>query len=167
MMLMGCASSSSGSPYSTVLGSKPLPAGPHPSEIALEVCAHEAQSDIAEDLGVHAVVEDRSWVDHRYKCSYVYPNGTFQLSVKELSSWDQTFAYYRGLGHELGNTEYLGNLGQGAFRTSNGDVVVRKDWKVLLVNISGLPSQFGDPPTSASDVAYTVADIILACWAGD
>src|SRR5450755_1412163 len=61
----------------------------------------------------------------------------------------------------------LGNLGQGAFRTSSGDVVVRKDWKVLLVDVSGLPSQFGVPPTSATDVAFTLADLILGCWAGD
>lgn len=50
---------------------------------------------------------------------------------------------------------------------SDGDVVVRKDWKVLLVDISGLPSQFGVPPTSSTDVGYTVADIILGCWEGD
>lgn len=126
-----------------------------------------AQSELAEDLGVKAVVEGRRWIAHRYSCNYVYPNGTIQLSVQELSSWDQTFGYYHGLGHQLGDTEFLGNLGQGAFRTKSGDVVVRKDWKVLLVNISGLPGQFGVPPTSAPDVAYTVADVILACWAGD
>ena len=46
-------------------------------------------------------------------------------------------------------------------------MVVRKDWKVLLVDDTGLPAQFGDPPTSAGDVAVTVADVILGCWAGD
>jgi len=131
------------------------------------VCAHDAQQELADALGVKGVVEDRSWISHRYSCDYVYPNGSIDLSVQELSSWSQTFAYFRGLGHELGNTEAVGNLGQGAFRTDSGDIVVRKDWKVLLVNIGGLPSQFGNPPTSASDVAYTVADVILACWSGD
>jgi hypothetical protein len=87
--------------------------------------------------------------------------------VKELSSWRQTLAYFHGLGTQLGDTETLGNLGQGAFRTSGGDVVVRKDWKVLLVDVSGLPPQFGAPPTSATDVAFTVADLILGCWDGD
>jgi hypothetical protein len=46
-------------------------------------------------------------------------------------------------------------------------VVVRKDWKVLLVDSSGLPAQFGVPSTSSGDVAVTVADVILGCWAGD
>jgi hypothetical protein len=46
-------------------------------------------------------------------------------------------------------------------------VVVRKDWKVLLVNIAGLPAQFAVPPTNRADVAVTVADVILGCWDGD
>ena len=52
-------------------------------------------------------------------------------------------------------------------RQTDGSVVVRKDWKVLLVDDSALPTQFGVPPTSASDIAVTVADVILGCWAGD
>jgi len=131
------------------------------------VCAREAQQELAQALGVQATVEGRTWIAHRYSCSYVYADGKIGLSVQELSSWNETFAYFRGLGEQLGNTESLADLGQGAFRTDNGDVVVRKDWKVLLVDIGGLPNEFGNPPTSPSDVAYTVADVILACWAGD
>lgn len=126
-----------------------------------------AQNEMAQALGVTAVVQNRTWVNHRYSCDYVYPNGTIQVSDQELSSWSETYAYFDGLGRTLGKTQTLPNLGQGAFATQNGDVVVRKDWKVLLVDITGLPSSFGDPPTSSADVAYTVADIILACWAGD
>ena len=108
-----------------------------------------------------------TWVDHLYSCQYGYPTGSMELSVKELSSWAQTAAYYQLLAHQLGKTSDLENLGQGAFQTTDGSVVVRKDWKVLLVNIAGLPAQFGVPPTSSGDVAVTVADVILGCWAGD
>ncbi len=146
---------------------RPLPAGPRPSPIALMVCRPKAQSEISKVLGVTALVSDRTWVSHKYSCRYSYPNGSFELSVKELSSWPQTLAYFHGLGAQMGDSQTLGNLGQGAFRTSGGDVVVRKDWKVLVVDISGLPSQFGVPPTSATDVAYTLADLILGCWDGD
>jgi hypothetical protein len=146
---------------------RPQPAGRNPSIIALMVCRSEAQHDIAEVLGVKAKVSDKTWVDHKYSCNYGYPTGSFKLSVKELSSWSQTLAYFHGLGAQLGDTQKLGNLGQGAFRTSGGDVVVRKDWKVLVVDVSGLPPHFGVPPTSATDVAFTVADVILGCWAGD
>jgi hypothetical protein len=145
----------------------PLPAGPEPSAISKEVCASKAQKDIALVLGVNAVVQAPTWVDHLYACRYQYPDGSMVLSVKELSSWSQTKGYFAQLGTQLGNVGPLGNLGQGAFTTTDGSVVVRKDWKVLLVNISGLPARFGVPPTSAADVADTVADVILGCWAGD
>ena len=160
-----CGSSAPSSP--TKAAARPLPAGPWPSPIALMVCRPKAQREINKVLGVTATVSDRTWVDHEYSCRYGYSNGSFELSVKELSSWTQTLAYFHGLGTQLGAPQSLGNLGQGAFRTTGGDVVVRKDWKVLLVDVSGLPSQFGVPPTSASDVAYTLADLILGCWDGD
>jgi hypothetical protein len=145
----------------------PLPAGPHPSRIAKMVCQAEAQKEMADALGVKGTVTDDTWADHRYTCDYVYPNGRFVLSVQEESSWSETFAYYRALGRRLGNARTLANLGQGAFQTTDGSVVVRKDWKVLLVNTSGLPAQFAVPPTSSADVAVTVADVILGCWDGD
>jgi hypothetical protein len=145
----------------------PQPAGPVPSEIAKMPCLAKAQRDIAQVLGVRAAIRDVAWVDHRYSCRYQYVDGVMGLSVQELSSWSQTLSYFHALGHQLGDTGALGNLGQGAFRTSDGSIVVRKDWKVLLVDVSKLPDSFGRPPTSAADVGYTVADLILGCWAGD
>ncbi len=89
------------------------------------------------------------------------------LSIQELSSWKQTYAYFDSLGRSLGRVRPLANLGQGAFQTTDGSVVVRKDWKVLVVDNAGLPPQFGVPATSSASVAVTVADVILGCWAGD
>jgi len=131
------------------------------------VCAPEAQREIADALGVPAVVAPPTWEAHLYSCRYGYPNGSFVLSVKELSSWPQTYAYFHALGGQFGDVAPLANLGQGAFTTHNGSVVVRKDWKVLLVAVAGLPPQFGVPATSAADIAITVADVILGCWSGD
>ena len=131
------------------------------------VCQKKAQGELAEVLGVNAVVQTPTWADHLYSCTYQYPNGSMVLSVKELSSWSQTKSYFAMLGTQLGDIGKLGNLGQGAFTTSNGSVVVRKDWKVLLVDITGLPPQFGVPPTSKADIADSVSDVILGCWAGD
>jgi hypothetical protein len=131
------------------------------------VCAREAQKEIAETLGVHASVSKPTWAGHAYSCRYTYPGGDFVLTVKELSSWPHTFAYYSTLARKQGRSKTVPNLGQGAFQTDNGSMVVRKDWKILTVDISGLPGQFGKPPTSRGDVAVTVADLILACWAGD
>ena len=104
-------------------------------------------------MGETATVSDPTWIDHLYSCRYGYPTGSMELSVKELSSWAETAAYYQMLASRLGKSRELGNLGQGAFQTTDGSVVVRKDWKVLLVNIAGLPAQFGVPATSSADVA--------------
>ncbi len=145
----------------------PLPAGPQPSEIAKEPCQSDAQHEIADALGVKGAVTDKSWIHHRYSCNYVYRNGTFTLSIQELSSWGQTYAYFHQLGHQMGDVGKLLNLGQGAFQTTDGSVVVRKDWKVLLVNVANLPPSFGVPATASKYVAVTVADVILGCWAGD
>jgi hypothetical protein len=161
-----CGSSPPTTPVSTGT-TVPLPAGRLPSEIATMVCQSKAQSELAEVLGVKAVVAAPTWTDHLYSCRYQYPTGAMVLSIKELSSWAQTKGYYAMLGRQLGDTGPLGNLGQGAFTTTDGSVVVRKDWKVLLVDISGLPAQFGVPPTTKADIADSVSDVILGCWAGD
>jgi hypothetical protein len=157
----------SGSSTQLVSSQRPLPAGSKPSEIAKMVCQPKVQREIAETLGVRATVTTPTWVDHEYSCVYRYPDGQFELTIKELSSWHQTLGYYADLGQQQGRSTTIPNLGQGAFQTDNGSTVVRKDWKILTVDISGLPAQFGKPPTSRGDVAVTVADLILACWAGD
>ena len=161
--------SSSPPPVVNVTGSTvPLPAGKNPSPISKEVCSAKAQREISEALGVTPTkVTTPTWVDHLYSCEFEYPGASFGLSVKELSSWPQTYAWFGSLQSQFGDTGSLGNLGQGAFSENDGSVVVRKDWKILTVDITGLPSQFGVPPTSADSVAVTVADVILGCWAGD
>jgi len=162
-----CASTPSPAAAPRTATTVPLPAGPLPAEIAKMPCQHKVQGELAEVLGVTAVVAPPTWADHLYSCRYQYSVGSMQLSIKELSSWDQTYTYFDGLGKQLGDVGKLQNLGQGAFTTGNGSVVVRKDWKVLLVDITGLPAQFGVPPTSRGDIADTVADVILGCWDGD
>jgi hypothetical protein len=131
------------------------------------VCQTKAAKEIGEVLGETAVVEDKTWRDDRYSCNYKFSTGTMVLSVKELSSWAETYAYFDMLGKSLHETTKVPNLGQGAFQVRNGSVVVRKDWKILVVDVTGLPSEFGEPPTSSADVAATVAFVILGCWAGD
>ena len=146
----------------------PLPAGRYPSAISKMVCSKHVQKELEEVLGVtpHTVTTP-TWTNDVYSCQYQYADGAFTLSVKELSSWAQTYAYFAELGTQLGNTGKLNGLGQGAFSTTDGSVVVRKDWKVLTVDVSGLPAHFGVPPTTSADVAVSIADLILGCWSGD
>ncbi len=118
-------------------------------------------------LGVFATVSHPTWVHHLYSCRYSYPTGSMVLSVKELSNWAQTKSYFRTLEKLMGTSQSLNGLGQAAIETTDGSIIVRKDWKVLLVNSAGLPAQFGRPPTSSRTVAESVADVILGCWDGD
>ena len=163
LLASGCASAQV---VATSTGA-PEPGASTPSTVSAMICRSEAIQEIGSAVGAKAVVSTPTWIDHLYSCKYGYPSGSMQLSVKELSNQAQTDAYFHQLGVQLGDTGALPNLGQGAFQTTNGSIVVRKDSKVLLVDVSSLPAQFGQPPTTAGNVALTVADVILGCWSGD
>jgi hypothetical protein len=179
-VLAGCGSSSSSSEPSTsrsvapptVASSPPVavtaePAGPNPSAAAVMVCADEAQKDIAQILGVTATrVTTPTWVDHVYSCQYVYPNAAITLSVKELSTVAETKAYFDQLGQTLGRRPGSLELGQGAFHSTNGSIVVRKDYKVLEVDVSQVPERFGKVDLTPDLVALNVGEIIMGCWVG-
>lgn len=131
------------------------------------VCAPEAQADVAESLGVKPTeVTPPTWVDHLYSCTYVYPNGSFTLDVKELSSAAQTTRWFDEQATRLGRLNEPIVLGQGAFLTTNGSAVVRKDWKVLTVDVSRIPPEFGAPPQDPTDTALSVAAVVMGCWTG-
>ena len=151
----------------TASAESPQPAGTSPSAIARMVCAREAAGEIAQVVGAKASVTAPTWADHLYSCGYHYREGTMVLSVKELSSWTQTYAYFDELAKTLHKTAPVKGLGQGAFVVGDGSVVVRKDWKILLVDISGLHGMVGSPPSSRNTVALDAAAVILGCWSGD
>lgn len=137
-----------------------------PSASAKMVCEPEAINDIAEVLGVKTTQPMKpTWVDHVYSCDYVYPNGTMTLSVKELSNADETTAYFDSLQQKLGKGQDI-QLGQGAFTTRDGSTVVRKDYKVLVVDTTKLPANFGVPPDTRENVGINVAYTIMGCWTG-
>ena len=139
----------------------------NPSVSAKMVCAREAQQDIAENVGMQDVlVTAPTWIDHTYSCRYVYPNGTFVLSVKELDGKAQTTDYYNALGTQLGRLPDSTALGPDSFLTSNGSLVLRKDNKVLLVDVSHLPAQFGKSGSPPSEIAQAVGIAVLGCWTG-
>ena len=151
----------------TTSAEAPLPTGKSPSEIARMVCTTKAAGEIAEVVGAKASVTAPTWADHLYSCGYQYSEGTMVLSVKELSSWPQTYAYFGKLAETLHKTAPVPGVGQGAFVVRDGSVVVRKDWKILLVDVSGLHGNVGSPPNSRNVVALDVAGVILGCWSGD
>jgi hypothetical protein len=148
-------------------------ASDRPSESAAMICADEAKKDIAESaIGLDTAQPLKpSWDKdtHVFSCDYLYKDGAkMVLAVKEMSSADETTAYFDSLAKQYGKKAPLNGLGQGAFTTPSGNVVVRKDYKVLLVDVSGLPQQFGIPSnTPRGDDAINVAATIMSCWTGE
>ncbi len=173
VLLASCGSSTTagtGGPTGATLdyGHVPAAAGATPSKSAQMICKASTQTELAYALGVPTVAAVHpTWVDHLYSCRYVYRNGVMVLSVKEMSSQAQTTAFYDAYKQSLGDTAPITGLGQGGFVTRDGSVVIRKDYKVLYVDVAGLPAQFGDPATTSADVAITVADVVMACWDGE
>jgi hypothetical protein len=158
-----------GTPATAPSWAAPPAAGPgQPSASALQVCdPKDGQQDIAAALGVTpSRVETPTWVDHLYACRYVYPDGSFTLSVKELPSDPTTIAYLDELAGKLGQVAPLDGIGEVAFYTRNRSIVARKDNKVLLVDVSGLPPEFGKPPGPPATVSRTIATVIMGCWSG-
>ena len=88
------------------------------------------------------------------------------LSVKELSNQAETSAYFASLRRQLGQHERLHGMGQGAFVTSDGSLVLWKDYKVLLVDTSGLPARFGSESQPRAQIAIGVGLTVLGCWTG-
>ena len=143
-------------------------ASDEPSESAKMIC-DEAVKDINEVIGIDAKVSTPTWdaKEHIYACDYNYPNNaTMHMAVKEMSSTEETTAYYNSVAKQMGNKQNLEGLGQGAFATTDGSVIVRKDFKVLTVGVAKLPAQFGDPPDTKANDAINVAYTIMGCWTG-
>jgi hypothetical protein len=135
--------------------------------VSTKMICGEAAEDIADQLGTNTTRPlVPTWKDHVYSCRYEYPDGAMLLSVKQLGDATATAAYFRGLRSRLGLRSELGGLGQGAFTTKDDSVVVRKDFKVLVVDVHELPSTFGTPPDTRANAAITVAATIMGCWTG-
>jgi hypothetical protein len=173
LALGACGSSGSGaqSPTSTTnpfVNASWDKAGPNPSISAQMVCAKEARGDIAATLRMEATkVTKPKWVrkDHLFSCAYVYPRGKIVLSVKELSSGTETTNYFDSITRKYGTSDDLNGVGQAAWVLKNSDVVVRKDYKVLLVDVTGIPERLV-PAMRRSDVAVSIAAVIMGCWTG-
>jgi len=159
--LCGCASASAVGAG----GAGPVGAGATPSKAARMVCSAEAQREIAGALGaatVGPVVP--TWIDHRYSCTYPYRSGTVALSVKELPDAASTAAYFSSLQAALGAGGPVAGIGQGAYEAAGGSVVVRKDDKVLDVDVSGLGPSIGTPAVPRTEVGLRLAIVVMGCW---
>src|SRR5262245_2139867 len=145
------------------------PAGDAPSVSAAMICQPEATGEIAVALGVPTSKQPvGTWQsqDHVYTCRYDYPTGFMVLSVKEMTDAAATDAYYTAAQQSLPNSRSTKVLGQTAFAGPDGSLFVRKDFKVLHVDVAGLPDHLGERALTRSDVAFRAAAVIMSCWTG-
>jgi hypothetical protein len=156
----------SGSTDGTVHIARPV--GATPSKSAQMICSPEAQQALlASATGVRTTQPvTPTWKDDLYSCRYVYGTAVMVLSVKELANKSDTDEYFLSLTRQLGVARTV-PLGQSAFVTRDGSVVVRKDYKVLLIDMSKLPQKFGEPLDSRENIALNAASAIMGCWTGE
>jgi hypothetical protein len=142
-------------------------AKPYPSKSAKMLCQTEVRGEIAAALRVKETRVAPTWNKkaHLYSCTYFYPRGKIVLSVKEMSSERETTTYFDAIKRKYGTKQPIFGLAQGAFILKNENVVVRKDYKVLLVDVQGIPANFVHG-LYRSGVAATIAAPIMACWTG-
>jgi hypothetical protein len=136
-----------------------------PSAAAVMVCAPEAQADIQEAVGVSpASPPVQSYVDGVLTCRYPYADGALVLTVRDLPDVPAATAYLSSLRAAADHPVDAQGIGQAAFTVVGGSVYVRKDAKVLTVDVTGLPAMFGAPAKPRSALAVTVAAVIMNCW---
>jgi hypothetical protein len=173
LLLAGCAGAdaatqAAAAPSSSQLPSSQSPASSQPpSETAAMVCGADVTGDVARVLSLPAPPPTTStWVDQLFTCDYSLPMGPLTLSVKESPDPAAAATYFDGQRGRLGETAPAPGLGERAYATPTGTVVVIKDAMTLTVDATGLPEVFGDNGQRRNDFAYEVASVVLGCWTG-
>jgi len=139
-----------------------------PSAAAKMICSDDIRGKVKQVLKLSTDAPTRtSFVDHLYTCTYTLPQGPLVLSVHDSASKAAAASYYTALRPTRGATTGLPGLGEHAYGTSRGTVVVLKDSQTLVVDATGLPSVFGSEQQKRTDLAYEIASDVLGCWTGN
>jgi hypothetical protein len=142
-----------------------LPDAPSPQ--AEMVCQPEAQQDIQDLIGVVPTkVGPIQYANHTSTCRYDYANGSFTLVVEDLPNDITTTKTFEALAVKLGKVDSIDLPGADAFSTTDGSVVLRRDFKVMLVDVGQLPATFGNPPSPRADAGRLIMKAVLNCWVG-
>jgi hypothetical protein len=138
-----------------------------PSATAAMVCGEDVVGDVGRVLSLTAPPPtEATWVAPLYTCTYQLPMGPLVLSVQDSGSTDAAARYFAARRTEDAPATPAIGLGERAFTTPTGTVVVLKDAMTLTVDATGLPAVFGDNGQRRSDFAYEVASVVLGCWTG-
>jgi hypothetical protein len=162
LLLAGCT----GADASTAAPPASSSAQP-PSATAAMICGDDVVGDVSRALALPAPPSVRSsWADQLFTCDYALPMGPLVLSVEESPDPAAAGQFFEAQRRRLGGTASAAGLGERAYTTPTGTVVVVKDAMTLIVDATGLPEEFGENGQRRTDFAYEVASIVLGCWTG-
>ena len=129
------------------------------------ICSADIKGKVTQVLTLPAApATHTTFIDHRYTCAYDLPMGPLVLSVHDSPNKSAARAYFTKLRPTLGATDALIGLGEDAYGTTTGTVVVLKDSQTLTVDATGLPPVFGSQKQKRTDLAYEIASDVLGCW---
>ena len=167
LLLAGCA----GADAATQPAGTPAPpvaaSDTAPTDTAAMICGPDITGDVGRELSLPAPPPTTStWADQLFTCDYQLPMGRLVLSVEQSPSGPDAARFFDGKRAQLGDTAPAAGLGERAFATPTGTVVVIKDAMTLTVDATALPPVFGDNGQRRNDFAYEVASVVLGCWTG-
>jgi len=134
------------------------------------VCADETRKNVALLFGKQLPAPTSTFVDHLFTCTYVTPAGPLVLSVMDSADVPAASRYFTALHKRIGATHRLDGmtgLGLPAYESSHGTVTFLKDHMTLLVDASAVHGRVGPDHHTPTDLAYTLATAVLACWSED
>ena len=139
-----------------------------PSPQAEMVCQPEAQQDIQDLIGVvpTAVGPDPVRQPHLDVPLRLRRTARSPSSCEDLPNDITTTRTYEALAGKLGRVEKIDLPDAEAYTTNDGSIVLRRDTKVMLVDVTQLPGTFGNPPSPRGDAARLIMKAVLNCWVG-
>ncbi len=169
LLLGGCAAADGAT---SAAGSTASPAatadGGGPPAAAEMVCGDEIRGEIAQVLSLPTPAPaDATWADSVYTCTHQLPMGALVLSVEVSPSTTAAGARFDTRLADTAQSTPAAGLGERAYATPDGTVVVIKDDMTLTVDATGLPAVLGSNGQQRNDLAYEIASVVLGCWTGD
>ena len=162
---MSMAPGESMAPGQSMAAMSMAPVVSEPSKAAKMVCTGDVRDEVKNVLKLSSPAPiSTTWRDQLYTCTYTLPMGKMVLSVKESAGKPAAVAYFQALRTRLGGTQPAPGLGEQAYATKTGTVVVLKDNTTLRVDTTGLPAVFGPQQQRRTDLAYEIASVVLGCW---
>lgn len=167
LLLAGCADSRAAAPPAGSVTGQLTSSAAKPTAAALMICGDDIRGKVRQALALSTPpTATDGFRNGRYTCSYRLPAGPLVLAVQQSPNRSTASRYYAGQQIALRGDDFAG-LGDAAFGTGTGTVVVVKDDATLIVDATGLPAVFGPQQQRRTDLAYEIASDVLGCWTGD